>query len=53
MANKVTEEDTTKTYKFLPVSDNIHRELSILKAKEQLTFDEIVDKLINFYKANN
>jgi len=39
--------------KFIPLTVDTHRELSILKAKEQLTFDEMVEKLINFYRANN
>jgi hypothetical protein len=41
------------TYKFLPVSEETHREISILKAQEGgLTFDQMVDKLLMFYQAN-
>jgi hypothetical protein len=37
----------------IPVTPETHRDLSILKAEEKLTFDEMVEKLMNFYKANS
>ena len=40
------------TRRMIPVTAETHQELSELKTQEQLTFDGIVQKLINFYKAN-
>lgn len=39
-------------FKAVFVHEDTHRDLSILKAQEGLTFDEMVSKLIMFYKEN-
>lgn len=41
------------TRRMIPVNVDTHQELSELKTQEQLTFDEMVEKLMNFYKANS
>lgn len=47
MANKVTQIDTTKTYKFIPVSEETHKRLSILKAEGAYkNFDQLLAELI-------
>ena len=40
------------TRRAVMIEAETHQELSELKTQEQLTFDGIVEKLINFYKAN-
>lgn len=44
--------NSNRGYKFIPLSLEVHKELSILKAQEGLTFDEMVQKLVHFYQAN-
>lgn len=42
----------TEVYKFIPVRSSTHKTFKILAVKEDLIFDEMLDKLISFYKAN-
>jgi len=40
------------TRRMIPVSPDTHKELKILSVNEDKTFDEMVERLINFYYAN-
>lgn len=40
------------TYKFLPVSEEMHKQFKILCVEKNATFDQTLRFLINFYKAN-
>lgn len=42
----------TEEYKFIPVRESTHKAFKILSVKKDQTFDEMLDTLINFYKAN-
>jgi hypothetical protein len=46
------ETEKKTTYKFLPVSEETHKQFKILCVENQGTFDETLRFLINFYKAN-